>query len=583
MILDQEKFERIKMILKSNPRGQTILEISKKLNMNRNSVAKYLEVLRISGQVEMETIGAAKVFVITHRLPISALMKISSNLIAMLDSDLRFIHINDNFLSFFNEQRQHLIGTRLGDIQLPPLAQIPIDAIVLETAQKGEIIKDLSFFKDGREVFFKIKYVSTVFDDGESGTTLLIEDMTRQKQSERNLQLSEARYHAIVEDQNELICRRKPDGKISFVNEAFCLYFSKKPEELLGNKFYPLILAEEHNLGRDELVSMVNKRPVSNYEQKIEMNDGQTRWLEWAERAIFNENNEILEYQLVGRDITGRKNAERDLHIRDTTISSSINGVMIVNLKGYLTYVNPSLLKIFQYQSINDILGKKLSVLGSDFAKITPSLDQIFKKFRENGTWIGQIGVQYKEGLTKYFQVLANKVLNEKGEHLCTMASFVDITNQKKMEGAYKAIYHNLQETIEFIPDPTYIIDENKNVIAWNKAIESLTGISRERILGTQNYKKAFRFYGDTRPVLIDLVQLPIEEIVQRYPAVRRFGNSVFIESFIPSLNNGKGAYLWGKANPLVDYNDNYIGAIETIRDITEWKKISEIRRMPLK
>ena len=67
--LDQEKITRIKQVLKWRPRGMTISDLSSHLKLNRNMVAKYLEILLISGQVEMEEIGPAKVYFLTQGCP----------------------------------------------------------------------------------------------------------------------------------------------------------------------------------------------------------------------------------------------------------------------------------------------------------------------------------------------------------------------------------------------------------------------------------------------------------------------------------------------------------------------------------
>jgi hypothetical protein len=97
--------------------------------------------------------------------------------------------------------------------------------------------------------------------------------------------------------------------------------------------------------------------------------------------------------------------------------------------------------------------------------------------------------------------------------------------------------------------------------------------------MGGANYHKAFSFFGTIRPVLVDLIDLPVHELAQKYPNVRRFGSNLFVEAFIPSMNKGKGAYIWGKATILIDNKNNPIGAIEMVRDITEWKKVAEVHR----
>jgi PAS domain S-box-containing protein len=130
---------------------------------------------------------------------------------------------------------------------------------------------------------------------------------------------------------------------------------------------------------------------------------------------------------------------------------------------------------------------------------------------------------------------------------------------------------------IDFLPDATFVINNEKKVIAWNKAMEEMTGVKREDILGKGDYVYAVPFYSESRPILIDLVMDESKDREVRYDYVKKQGNTLYVETYVPSLNNGKGAYLWGTAAPLLDNNGNCQGAIESIRDITE-RKIADIK-----
>ena len=126
---------------------------------------------------------------------------------------------------------------------------------------------------------------------------------------------------------------------------------------------------------------------------------------------------------------------------------------------------------------------------------------------------------------------------------------------------------------IQFLPDATFVIDMAGKVIAWNSAMEMLTSIPAEAILGKGNYEYALPFYKERRPILADLVFMPEVEIEKKYDTVKRVGaDTLVVEIFIPDLRPG-GVYLWAKASPLYDSNGEIVGAIETIRDITDWKR----------
>jgi len=141
----------------------------------------------------------------------------------------------------------------------------------------------------------------------------LIADISARKQIEEELQRSEKRYRHIVEDQTELICRYRPDGTLTFVNEAYCRFFRKKKGELIGRRFFSLIPEKDHEQVRKIIASLNEKQPRITHQHRIILPDGRIGWQEWTNRIIYNKNGEFVEYQAVGRDITDIKTAEAAL------------------------------------------------------------------------------------------------------------------------------------------------------------------------------------------------------------------------------------------------------------------------------
>jgi len=142
------------------------------------------------------------------------------------------------------------------------------------------------------------------------GRVCSFRDISERKQSEEALRQSEARYRAIVEDQTELICRFKPDGTLTFVNDAYCRYFSKKRSALMGHTFMPLILEEDQEKFDKYIACLSRENPVGTIEHRVILPNGQIRWQQWSDRALFDEQGNLFEFQSVGWDITQRKLAE---------------------------------------------------------------------------------------------------------------------------------------------------------------------------------------------------------------------------------------------------------------------------------
>ncbi len=124
------------------------------------------------------------------------------------------------------------------------------------------------------------------------------------------LQMSEARYRAIVEDQTELICRWLPDGTLTFVNEAYCRYFGRTREDLIGKTFMPLIPEEDRAPVEAHTASLGRERPMATSEHRVILPDGHLRWQHWTDRVIMDAQGNVIEVASVGRDITERKQAE---------------------------------------------------------------------------------------------------------------------------------------------------------------------------------------------------------------------------------------------------------------------------------
>jgi len=307
VVLDQERVDTIKQHLKWNPRGLTISVLSSKVNMSRNLVAKYLDMLLISGQVEMQIIGAAKVYFLSHRVPISAMLEFSTDYVVVLDSEQRVIQVNEPLLLLLNKKRDSLIGKKTCEIDDPFFSNLSMPDLVRNGHLGDPKITEISIILNGKTLHFKLKLVPTVFEDGSQGATFIIEDITAQKTYEKNLQISEARYRGIVEDQTEFITRFRIDGTMIFLNDSYARYLGKKTTDLLGRYHIPGINEEDSTKLNHALQSLDKENPVTTVECRVLNQSGRGSWNLWTFRALFDESGVIHEYQGVGKDITEKR------------------------------------------------------------------------------------------------------------------------------------------------------------------------------------------------------------------------------------------------------------------------------------
>jgi len=283
----------------------------------------------------------------------------------------------------------------------------------------------------------------------------LIGEAIRASREDMAIRVEAEQYRNVVESQTEFVCRFRPDGTHVFVNDAYAAYFGMAPEDLIGSVFRPEIPAGDRGRLVTHLASLTPDHPVDTIRHRIIMPDGTTRWQSWNDRAIFDEDGRVVEYQSVGRDVTDVVERERAL----------------------------------------------------------------------------------REDLERYASV------------------------------------------VHFLPDPALAIDREGRVVAWNRAMEDLTGVPADEMLGKGDHAYAVPFYGERRPILIDLVGVREDELPdQLYTNLKMENGSLSAETTLTRIRNEKRV-LWGKAGALLDRAGERIGAIEIIRDITERKYFEELYR----
>ncbi len=173
-------------------------------------------------------------------------------------------------------------------------------------------------------------------------------------------------------------------------------------------------------------------------------------------------------------------------------------------------------------------------------------------------------------GCTRWIEV--NNVLISWQGQPATLCFMRDTTEKKMAEDAIKQSERLLADIIDFLPDPTFAIDAGGTVIAWNHAIERLTGIPSGGIIGKGRYEYAKALYGRRRPMLIDKVLDPALAVVEEHVSQGE-QNSLLAETGLPGKGGGVTVTFWCKAGPMYDHHERIVGAIESLRDITELKQ----------
>lgn len=127
---------------------------------------------------------------------------------------------------------------------------------------------------------------------------------------------------------------------------------------------------------------------------------------------------------------------------------------------------------------------------------------------------------------------------------------------------------------VNFNPDPTFVVDEKGVVIAWNRAMEEITGVPAVEMLGKGDGEYSIPFYGKKTPLLVDIIGMPEQDIREKYPDITISNGKLSRVVNNAIIKGNKSPVLDVIASPLVDSQGMITGAIETVRDITPIKKI---------
>jgi len=260
---------------------------------------------------------------------------------------------------------------------------------------------------------------------------------SERKRAEDALRESEARYRAVVEDQTELICRFLQDGTLTFVNEAYCRYFGRKREELIGSSFMPLIPEKDRKLVKMQFASLSWENPVATYEHRVVAADGEIRWMQWTDRATFDESGNLAEFQSVGRDITERRRAEQALKASQeytrNIIDSSLDMIISVDMDRHIVEFNKAAQETFGYR-VEEVLGKHVDMLYAD-----PREGLIVHQTTlEKGQCVREILDRRKNGQVFPAFLSASVLRDARGGLVGVMGVCRDITERKQAEEALR-------------------------------------------------------------------------------------------------------------------------------------------------
>ena len=298
--MKQEQLTKIIKALKDNTKGMTVTEISKEINLNRNSVAKYLEVLLISGHVEMRTFGPAKVFFVSQRVPMSALIDFSSDYIIILDRDLKTVKANLNFLKIIEKELTDIVGQNLESLSIPVFNKAQMQSNIKTALNGKRVTKEIELLINKTQHSFNLKIIPTTFEDGLPGVTMILEDITERKQMKKRLFL----LSKAVKMSSESVLITDMETKILDVNDATVrMHKATNKKDLIGKMAFEIIKPVEEQKTNLAIEELIKKGSKNIFQFNAHTLDG-TKYLEVRFGLIKDQNNNPMGLVAISREAT---------------------------------------------------------------------------------------------------------------------------------------------------------------------------------------------------------------------------------------------------------------------------------------
>ena len=388
---------------------------------------------------------------------------------------------------------------------------------------------------------------SLVRDEADMPTCMMCSfiDITDRKHIEEELRIKES---AIASSING-IAIGDLQGNVTYVNKAALkMWGTDDPADILGKHITVFAQSEEEAV---QVMNIVIEQGYWIGEITGKTMDGSPITVHLSASLVRNERGEPINLMCSFLDISDRKRIENELRIKDSAIASSLDGIGIGDLAGNIVYVNKAALKMWGAEDPSELIG--MSAL--EFADSQEEALKVFEEFMEKGGWSGEISGRRKDGSLITVHLTASLVHNEKGEPICTMDSFVDITDRKRMEEELRIKDFAIASSIDGIG----ISDLAGNIIYVNEAARKMWGADNiSEVIGTSALSLA-----QSEKEAIEIYQTVLEKgsWSGEVSGYRKDGSSITVHLTASLVHNEKG---------------EPICMMDSFVDVTEHKRMEE-------
>ena len=587
----ERELTRIKNFLKGSPKGYTVTTISKGIDINRNSVAKYLDVLCSSGIVELKIIGSAKVYSLTKRIPISSILSLSSDYIFVLDENSVITYVNEKVLNFEKKQSENIVGKSVDEIGFTLLGVPEIPHILDECTHGKDVHNEIEVISEGKTWYFRAKFVPSILENGKRGILIILDDVSEIKQYQRNLEKtvqdrtnelnrstislhkeiisheevkqafeeSERKYQTLIELAQEGIWTFDAEGNTSFVNRKMSEILFYPVEEMRGKSIFSCSGATDR-ASLQEKFSRIKSGSNEHFEIVFLKKDLTPAYTRVSASSRIDESGKFLYGLFVVSDISELKKIdeafrESELHYR-TIIETSPNGILVYDLDGSIKMGNFQAASMLGYKTPTELTGKSI------FDYITPndlekSKAQLQKTIAEGLTKSFECKLIAKDSQAFCAELSVSIIPDQQGRPSGFVSVLSDVTDRRKAEYLVKKSEEKHRSLVEGISHIIFTTDTAGRFTYVSPVIQQVLGYTPAELAGKHFY------------ILVPSEHRHILGEKLKEAQTGKLGPNDF------QMLDKSGSIHWGRivAQPLI-VGDKIQGITGLIGDITDLKHI---------
>ena len=281
-----DEISAIRKMLSEHPEGLTIRSISALLGMNRNSVAKYLEMLQMQGGLTLKRSGPSKIYCLADKLPAAAVIKLTKSHVIIFNQELTVADVNDSFTDLLKISKKEIIGKSLDLLPFAVQCHPGLLTLIKEGIKGRESTTSASIKTVDRLVSCTFTCSPVFFENGNNGVSLIIDLGHEPKNGDITVKYGDDSLTGL--DETEYFCRFAHDGTFTYVNSAYCNLLNKTKTDLIGHTWRPSIPESEYKKITKALNSTSSVHPVASVELKVITHLGNSQWQRWKFRNLFH-------------------------------------------------------------------------------------------------------------------------------------------------------------------------------------------------------------------------------------------------------------------------------------------------------